>query len=122
MADDTLFPDFTITGSDGKVDLWPPIPPMSYAQANEIGRERAAEVVQLIRRANSPSLLGHMADAIANCNRFGGLEVGFFHGISLELINPSLSVTEFIEIPNRQIPISGQMGHLRVVAGGRQDR
>jgi hypothetical protein len=111
-------PAFTCLGDS--VDLWPAIPAgMSYSDKNTVGRERAAELVEVMRRTESPVLLGHVMEAIAE-GAFGGVEVGFFHALSLEIIAPP-RVTEFVGVNAREddrgsFAVGTCLGHLRIVA------
>lgn len=109
-------PAFTCLGES--VDLWPGVSDdLSYSDKNEVGRARAGELVEVMRRTESPALLGHVMQAIAKVGEFGGVEVGFFHALSAELIWPP-RVTEFVQVEQRDqnFPVAAVVGHLRIVA------
>lgn len=114
----TGLPNFTFT-QDGETDLWPETPDLPFAQATALGRQRAAELVDVIRRRPSDRpLLGFVMEAIMEGGRYGGVEIGFFKGLADELAAPSNTVTEFIEVPaERSFRAGAQIRHLRSVAG-----
>lgn len=58
---------------------------LSWAKQNEIGRERGEEFVDRIRAGDVPFLLGHMVKDLVESQKFTGIEVGFFHAISMRL-------------------------------------
>jgi hypothetical protein len=95
-------PTFTCI-SDGRTDLWPDTEPMGYGAANQVGRDRAADLVEVMRRTATPALLGHVIEAIVRKGIYGGVEVGFFHALSVEVIDCH-PVTEFVEIQRDFVP------------------
>jgi hypothetical protein len=98
------------------VDLWPAQPAGKYSEANAIGRTRAQELIDVMRRTGSVVLLTHVFEAIAKKGQFGGMEIGFFHALSLELMNPE-KITEFVTVPpERQFRVAHKHGHLAIVA------
>lgn len=108
-------PSFCCVDEGDRLNLWPDASHSSYRQANEIGRDRAAELVDVVRKTESPMLLGHVFEAIAAKSNLGGVEIGFFHALSTELMTPVV-VQEFVEVPrSREFHTARQMGHLRVV-------
>lgn len=112
-----MLPTFTCIDDDQRVDLWPPAPPetATYRAANDVGRARAAELCDVVRRTQSPVLLGHVIEAIARTASFGGMEIGFFHALSVELITP-VTVTEFVQVPpERHFKSAVKEGPLRLV-------
>lgn len=76
---------------------------MGFGAANKIGRDRAAELVEVMRRTATPALLGHTIEAIVRKGNFGGVEVGFFHALSVELLCRQ-PVREFVEVPRDFVP------------------
>lgn len=113
----TSLPAFTCIDAGNHVDLWPDSDPCSYGEANEIGRGRAAELTDVIRRTQSPVLLGHVIEAIVAKGRIGGMEIGFFHALSIEILNPE-KIVEFVATPpERQFRIGHKIGHLAMVIG-----
>jgi hypothetical protein len=109
-------PTFCCIEEDDRLNLWPDAPHSSYSEANELGRARAAELVNVIRRTGSPSILSHVFEAIATKRKMGGVEIGFFHALSMELMTPVV-VQQFIEVPReREFHTTRQMGNLRLVS------
>jgi hypothetical protein len=109
-------PTFTMVGDDNEINLWPVSGPVGYTEGNNIGRARAADLVEVMRRTNSPVLLAHVIEAIVNRGEIGAVETGFFHAISKELLTPHI-LTEFVTVPpERQFRVGRQVGHLKVVA------
>lgn len=106
------FPNFACVGAAG-TDLWPDTPSEGWGQDNAVGRERANDLLAVMRRTDNPALLGHVVEAIGKRGVYAGIETGFFHELSIILMQPA--VREIVEIPSRH-PHSAKMGHLRVVA------
>lgn len=108
-------PTFICTDDGENINLWPEAAPASYSIGNQIGRARAEELIDIIRRTQSPALLGHVFAAIAKKGTIGGVEIGFFHSMSLELMNPE-KITEFVAVPpERRFRVGLKVGHLAVV-------
>jgi len=88
---------------------------MPYGEANAVGRARAEELLGVIKRTESPAMLGHVMEAIVKSGRFGGMEVGFFHVLSQEILAPE-AIREFVEVPrDNDFPVAFQLNHLRMV-------
>jgi hypothetical protein len=54
----------------------------NWAEENQVGVQRANELVDRIQREGVPGLLGHTVEAIIATGRFDGAEVGFFHRLA----------------------------------------
>ncbi len=65
-----------------RVNLWPEVQTGTYSEACQIGKARAAELLDYMQRNDSPFVLGHVADAIAQRGSVGGVETGFFQVIA----------------------------------------
>jgi hypothetical protein len=114
-------PPFTCLDDGDTVDLWPGSPTGNYSEANAIGRTRAQELIDVIRRTGSVVLLTHVFETIAKKGQFGGMEIGFFHGLSLELLNPE-KIVEFVSVPpERQFRLGRKHGPLAVVVSDNGD-
>lgn len=109
-------PTFTcIDYGEQRVNLWPDPGIKNYGEANAAGRARAEELVRVIRTTRSTVLLGNVIEAINASGRFGGLEIGFFHALSIELMNPE-TTTEFVTVaPEREFRLSRKLGCLGLV-------
>jgi hypothetical protein len=94
-------------------DLWPDVQPETYSEANQVGRDRAGELVERMRRTDSPALLGITVEAIIAKGKIGGVEIGFFHALSIELMQAQ--VTQFVEVPADRNHGGRKMGHLQLV-------
>lgn len=111
-------PTFTCIDDGDSINLWPESTASTYSEANQAGRARAEELVDVIRKTQSPSLLGHVMEAIAAKGSSGGMEVGFFHALSIELMNPHV-IREFVTAPpERQFRLGRKVRHLAVVVDG----
>ena len=64
------------------LDLWHVEPIEDWSAGNARGRDIADECLTYMKERESPMFLGHVAQAIASKNRFGSVEVGFFHRIA----------------------------------------
>lgn len=109
-------PAFTCIDDGETVDLWPPSLTESYSESNTIGRARAQELIDVMRRTGSVVLLTHVSEAIAKKGEFGGMEIGFFHGLSLELMNPEKIIEFLTTPPERQFRVGRKLGPLGIVA------
>jgi hypothetical protein len=108
-------PTFTRIDDNDAVDLWPEAPAQSYSDGNALGRSRAQELIDTVHRTRSLSLLTQVMEVIASRGSIGGMEVGFFHGLSRELLNPEV-ITEFVSVPpERQFRVGRKLGPLAVV-------
>lgn len=71
-------------------NYWSPQRTGSYTRDCAIGRGYAEELVEFIQSIGSPIFLGHVCRAIAEGVDYGGVEVGFFHQISVHLITSAV--------------------------------
>jgi hypothetical protein len=109
----SCLPAFACLTKD-EVDLWPSGEGLSYSQATAEGRERAEQLLEIMRRMDSPALLGHVLHAMIARGQQSGVEVGFASVLALELMQ--LPVTQFVEVPAEpQFPVSRKLGCLRMV-------
>lgn len=105
----TILPAFASAG-----DLWPDVPTTSYSEANRIGRDRAEDVLEVMRRRDAPSLLGHVVEAMIDSGNFDGVAIGFCHTLSVTLMQPP--IREFVQVPaEREFARGRKMRHLAVV-------
>lgn len=65
-----------------KFDLWAPHRSGDYTADCAAGRSYAADLLKYIRITERLPMLGHVAQAIAAGGAWGGVEIGFFHGIA----------------------------------------
>lgn len=56
---------------------------------NATGRDWARAVVADIRKKDNPTILGHIVKDMVSKGSYGGVESGFFHFLSEELLRPS---------------------------------
>ena len=71
------------------VDLWPTILSSDSRQANQIGRQRADEILQYAANNQAPMILGHDVAAIIGKGVYGPAETGFFHRVAAHCIESS---------------------------------
>ena len=66
--------------------LWQPERSGEWATDNSTGRKMADEIVEKMRHAGNPTLLGHTMKAVIAQGVYDGVEVGFFHRLAERLI------------------------------------
>lgn len=112
---DAKFPNFTCVGKAGSVDLWPETQSEGWGADNAVGRTRATELLSIMRKTDNPALLGHVVEAIGKRGVHGGVEVGFFHELAVNMMQ--LPVREMIEVPLRRDFGGVRLGHLQICGG-----
>jgi hypothetical protein len=60
---------------------------MTWDEQNARGRLQAEELIKRIRKGEMPTLLGPAVKAMIERGVYGGIEVGFFHAIAVELMS-----------------------------------
>jgi hypothetical protein len=112
MTDDRVLPAFANIGD--QTELWPESPAMGWSQANALGRERAEDLLETMRRTDAPNLLGHVVEAMVKRGVYDGVAVGFCQVLAVTLMQPP--VVEFVEVPvERTFPIGRKKGPLALV-------
>lgn len=117
MRENKSLPAFTCLSADA-VDLWPAASAgMPYGEQNTLGRERAEDLLDVIRRTGSPVLLGHVLEAMVKKGKFEGVEIGFCHALSVDMML-NKEVRQFVEVQKRHAVHDAQarLGHLTLVS------
>lgn len=60
---------------------------VTWSDQNAEGRLMAEQFIKQLREKNAPNLLGQVVRELIDKQQYGGVQVGFFHKISLELMN-----------------------------------
>lgn len=80
------------------VDLWPTVNEPDYAEASEIGRSRAREILQYAADNQAPMVLGHVAAAIIGKAVCGPTERSFFHEVAVRSLPDAPEVSTAVPI------------------------
>lgn len=83
--------------------LWLPSSSSDTLDANNEGRRRAVELIDFMQRSDMPFLLGHVTQAIAAKGKFGPLEAGFYHQISLYALHSEIRNSPIMEQPSEVV-------------------
>jgi len=106
MIDSPQLADLTFVTKreDGTLDLWTPERPDDYAIANAMGRDYAAEVLLMMKNTNNPALFGAVIRAIVRSGEYSGVEIGFCHGLGVELAG--LNIKRAVPSRSKQPPLA----------------
>jgi hypothetical protein len=66
-----------VSTANENVDLWPLINETSWSRGCEIGRDRADQLLEFMRRHDDPNILLRVSEVIIAKGDFGALNVGF---------------------------------------------
>lgn len=72
--------------SEGDIDLWPLLNEADWSKSCEIGRERADQLIEFMRKHDDPNILLRVSEVIITKGQFAGLNVGFGTRISERLL------------------------------------
>ncbi len=73
---------FATPAAGGTIDLWPAVLNSDFADACQVGRARANEVLQYMRDNSAPIVLGHVIGAMHSKGVFDAAEIGFTQAIA----------------------------------------
>jgi len=75
-----------VTFRNGKCDMWTPERPADRAQAIEMGKDYAREMLVMIRETDNPLIFGAVIRTMTSNGLWGPVEMGFCSVLGIELL------------------------------------